>query len=201
MVIKKFTYADKVILAPLKCGTRWLSKYTDPTYVDPIVFLEINKEEFGNNTTLVYRDVREHFYSAFYTEHLFFNYEPLNEETKRLRQYMDKRFTRKNKHKDMLFSRFIAKEVGSHWMPNYYEVMYGIFKEYKFNIVHLKNLSSLFKLDLPYDKDEFNYVKAYEGHPSKQEIIDSLTDEQNKILDSIIEKEQMYLHKIINKVI
>ena len=42
MIVKNFSYTNKFdIIAPLKCGTRWLEKNTNPNHIKEIKYEEL----------------------------------------------------------------------------------------------------------------------------------------------------------------
>ena len=68
MVIKRFTYENGLdIIAPLKCGTRWLEEKTNPIKIEELSTL-YKIEDITKNTYWIYRVGREHLVTALRTE-------------------------------------------------------------------------------------------------------------------------------------
>lgn len=201
MIIKKFTYTNQntKIFAPLKCGTRWLETYTRPDNVE-----EIRHSDFLNIKTsndicfLIYRDVKEHFISALYTEYLWYNHNPI-QNTKVFETKKNKSNTIdfiKYKDFDSLFKKLT--NIGGHYIPNFWETFYKKKNRIDFRLIHLNDLSSLFEnKNIIYDKTEFNFSKEYLNQPTKEDVYNMLNMEQLYVLDKLIQKENYYLNEIL----
>lgn len=202
MIIKKFTYnkENRKIFAPLKCGTRWLETYTTPDSIE-----EIRHNDFLNIKTsneicfLVYRDIKEHFVSAMYTEYLWYNHNPIDgtkvSETKKNKSNTIDFI----KYKDFnsLFKKLT--NIGGHYIPNFWEVFYKKKNRNDFKLIHLNDLSSLFDHMKPlYDKTEFDFSKEYLNQPTKEDVYNMLSINQLDVLNKIIEKENYYLNEILS---
>lgn len=202
MIIKKFTYTNQntKIFAPLKCGTRWLENHTTPDNVEEIRHSNfLNIKISNDNCFLVYRDIKEHFVSALYTEYLWYNYNPI-ENTKAFE-------TKKNKpipptfikYKDfnLLFKKLTT--LGGHYIPNFWETFYKKKNKNDFRLIHLNDLSSLFEnKNGIYDKTEFDFSKEYLNQPTKEDVYNMLNTEQLDVLNKLIQKENYYLNEILS---
>ena len=200
MIVIKFSYTFEFdVIAPLKCGTRWLKKYTSPDTVEEIRYKELfNKNQiYKEKTFFIYRDILEHFKSALYTEYLYFNQISIpksNTDDLKLKKHtidFDK-----YKNIDELFKKLTT--LGGHYIPNFWESFYKKNNKNNFKLIHLNNLSSLFEKEILFDKTEFNFTKEYINHPIKQDVYNMLSVEQLDILNKIIEKENYYLNEILS---
>jgi len=207
MIVIKFTYKNAFdVIAPLKCGTRWLKKYTSPDSVEEIKFREFEKmKNPKDNCFLLYRDIKEHFISALYTEYLWFNHTPIEFHpiseyqcsTEELNKIKSKTIDfDKYKNIDELFKKLTTR--GGQFSPNFWESFYKKNNKNNFKLIHLNNLSSLFEKEILFDKTEFNFTKEYINHPTKQDVYNMLSVEQLDILNKIIEKENYYLNEILS---
>jgi hypothetical protein len=200
MIVIKFSYTDKFdVVAPLKCGTRWLKKYTSPDSIESIKYNELfNKNQiFKEKIFFIYRDVLEHFKSGLYTEYLYFNQISIpksntdNSKSKPHTADFDK-----YKNINELFKKLTT--YGGHFTPNFWETFYKKNNINNFKLIHLDNLSSLFKKEILFDKTEFNYSKTNINQPTKQDVYNMLSTNQLDILNKIIEKETKYLNEILS---
>lgn len=201
MIIKKFTYTKEnmTIFVPLKCGTRWLEKYTTPDSIEEIRYSDfLNIKTSNDSCFLVYRDVKEHFISALYTEYLWFNHNPI-ENTKIFETKKNKPIPPTSiKYKDfnLLFKKLTT--LGGHYIPNFWETFYKKNNRNDFKLIHLNNLSSLFEnAESTYDKTDFDFSKEYINQPSKDDVYNMLNENDLYILNKIIEKENYYLNEIL----
>lgn len=201
MIVKKFSYTDKFdIIAPLKCGTRWLEKYTTPDSIEEIRYSDfLNIKTSNDSCFLIYRDIKEHFVSALYTEYLWYNHNPIeNSKVFNLKKNkLNKIDFMKYKDFDLLFKKLTT--VGGHYIPNLWERFYKKKNKSDFKLIHLNNLSSLFEnKNTSYDKTEFDFSKEYLNHPTKEDVYNMLSSDQLDILNKIIEKETHYLNEILS---
>lgn len=202
MIVKKFTYniENTKVFAPLKCGTRWLEKYTTPDNIEEIKHSDFLNIKTSNDICfLVYRDIKEHFVSALYTEYLWYNYNPIENpkvfNTKKTK--LNKIDFMKYKDFDLLFKKLTT--VGGHYIPNFWESFYKKKNRNDFKLIHLNHLSSLFENPKTlYDKTEFDFSKEYLNQPKKEDVYNMLSSDQLDKLNKIIEKETKYLNETIS---
>jgi hypothetical protein len=202
MIIKKFTYTNEStkIFAPLKCGTRWLEKYTTPDSIEEIKHNDFLNIKISNDICfLVYRDIGEHFISALYTEYLWYNHNPIENtkvyETKKSKSNVIDLMKYKNINE--LFKKLTT--LGGHYIPNFWESFYKKKNRNDFKLIHLNNLSSLFEnKNTLYDKTEFDFSKEYLNKPTKEDVYNMLTPVNLDTLNKIIEKENYYLNEILS---
>ena len=207
MIVIIFSYTDKFdVIAPLKCGTRWLKKYTSPDSIEEIKFRQFEKiKNSKDNCFLLYRDIKEHFISALYTEYLWFNYTPIENSptaeyqcsTEELNKIKSKTADfDKYKNINELFKKLTT--YGGQFTPNFWETFYKKNNINNFKLIHLDNLSSLFEKKILFDKTEFDFSKEYLNHPTKEDVYNMLSSDQLDILNKIIEKETHYLNEILS---
>jgi hypothetical protein len=181
MVLKRFSYEGDVdILAPLKCGTRWLEEHTNPISIKEEWLGNNTKHKFKENTYWVYRDGRNHLESALNTEirnFLEFNTEGLTIET--------------------ITTSYLAGD-GTHWSPIIFLQMYRHWNRHRFKIIELKDLSNIFP-DIEFDSSNYNF-NDYKKSTNDKSIILELVDKlsMNKLYD-MVECDMIYLNKILNK--
>lgn len=201
MIIKKFTYTIKniIVFTPLKCGTRWLEKYTTPDSIEEIRYSDfLNIKTSNDSCFLVYRDVKEHFVSALYTEYLSYNHIAIEgTDAYTSQQKLTSFYKQKYKTFDLLFKKLT--ELGGHYIPDFWERFYKKKNKIDFKLIHLNNLSSLFEnKNTLYDKTEFDFSKEYLNQPTKEDVYNMLSTGQLDILNNIIEKENYYLNEILS---
>lgn len=169
---------DKRILAPSKCGTRYLRKvYND-------IRFDINVHGVNNITHIVIRNPYEHFKSAIHTEYL--NY--------------------KNTPADInhIILGASSKNGIGHWHPNTYQFLYSIFiKNPKIQIIDLINLSKFLNSEghsIVYDKSEYDWSDL-DVWESKDDILQKLKinfKSEFEIIDKKLKLEFDYYTKLLN---
>ena len=198
MIIKKFTYTNEStkIFAPLKCGTRWLEKNTNPNHIEEIRYEELFNKKLKEKPFFIYRDVLEHFKSGLYTEYLWFNHTSIpNSPTANLKLKKHTIDFDKYKNINELFKKLII--LGGHFIPNLWEKMHH--KKPNFIFIKLDNLKNIFDDEnISYDPTNFDFSKEYNDVPSKEEVFNMLSKTELDILYKIIEKENYYLNETIS---
>lgn len=188
MVLKRYWYKDGVsVLAPLKCGTRWLNDYTNPLAWTRIgCHTEINKEKYDEKRLIyfIYREPEEHFITAFHTEVLTYARENMLEKLD-LKPVVNT----------------FKTNYAEHWSTNMWETLYNdILKtKNKFEFVNLKNLSSLFDNKYPYNRTEFDFLNN-KLHLTKKELLIKIKKEfPNEwiFFNETIKKETIWMNKTI----
>lgn len=188
-MVKKFSYTNKFdVIAPLKCGTRWLEKYTNPNNIEDIKFNELFNENktYKEKTFFIYRDILEHFKSGLYTEYLWWNHTPIkNTDVGNL----------KYKNINELFKKQTI--YYGHFIPKLWEMMH--YNKPNFIFIKLDNLKNIFEDEnISYDATEFDFSKEYNDVPSKEEVFNMLSENDLHTLNKIIEKENYYLNEILS---
>lgn len=179
MDIKLF---DNRILAPSKCGTRYLRKvYSD-------IRFDLNKCNVNTITHIVVRNPYEHFESAIHTEYL--NYKNTYNSTE---------------HINHIICGAISKNGIGHWHPNTYQFLYSIFiKNPKIQIIDLINLSTFLNSEghsIVYDKSEYDWSDL-DVWESKDDILQKLKinfKSEFEIIDKKLKLEFDYYTKLLNE--
>ncbi len=179
MILKRFTYSNFEIIAPCKCGTRWLERKTNPIEIRSYTHLE-NFENLTNKTYWVYRDGVKHLISALKTE---------------IRGSIDGAI---GESVDDIIKNFLrGGYTSTHWSSDMFKYMFINWRKFKFLPLKLENLSNLFP-NIEYDANEFN-LREYTKSPNDDEFIIKMVSEENmKILYKMISEDEIYLYKIIN---
>lgn len=120
-VLKRYIFESGLdVIAPLKCGTRWLESLDIDNRTHRIGFhLEELKKNVHSGTTFIWRPVREHFVSALQTE--------LATTEKELSDIVDE----------------MEAGLCDHWYPHLYSELYSIWSETPFRFHKLRALSEL----------------------------------------------------------
>ena len=120
MLLKRYRYKNGLdIIAPLKCGTRWLEGLnpSGKIYQTDFRISDLSKN-VHSGTTFIYRPIWEHLKSAIETEL------SLGLDVKSLITHL-------------------KSESLDHWNPNLYKELYPLWKEYGFRFYKLKDLSNI----------------------------------------------------------
>lgn len=187
MVLKRYWYTNYTILAPLKCGTRWLNDYTSPLGWTRLgCHTEISQQDFDQNkiTYFIYREPEEHFITALHTEVLTYARENMLDELD-LKPVVNT----------------FKTNYAEHWSTNMWETLYSDIEKKKpvFEFVNLKNLSKLFGDKFPYNRTEFDFLNN-KLHLTKKELLKKLKNEYPNewiFFNSIIKKETIWMNKTI----
>jgi len=177
MVLKRFRYENGLdIIAPLKCGTRWLENETNPTSIEELSTI-YKIENITKDTYWVYRVGREHLESALKTE---------------IRTAIE--FD--GGDIDTIINSFLNGTV-THWSPILFNYMYNHWNRIEFKVIELTYLSNLFT-DIPYDPNNYNMNYYHNSTDTTSTIIEMVnTDSLNKLY-SMIENDKPYLTKMLN---
>jgi hypothetical protein len=197
MIVKKFSYTDKFdIIAPLKCGTRWLEKNTNPYHIEEIRYEELFNKTSKEKTFFIYRDILEHFKSGLYTEYLWFNHTATsNTDVANLKLKKSTIDFDKYKKINELFKKLTI--YGGHFIPNLWEKMYQ--KKPNFIFTKLGDLKNIFEDEnISYDPTNFDFSKEYNDVPTKDKVFNMLSENDLDKLNKIIEKENYYLNEILS---
>ena len=178
MVLKRFTYENGLdIIAPLKCGTRWLENETNPIKIEELS-TTYKIENITKNTYWVYRVGREHLVSALRTE---------------IRTALE--FQEDNT--DSIVDGFI-KGMGTHWSPILFRYMYSYWNRIEFNVIELNHLSNLF-VGVEYDSKNYDMSGYIKTKHTKEDIIQLVGSTKMNILYEQSDRDSVWLTKILNK--
>jgi hypothetical protein len=181
MVLKRFTYESGLdIIAPLKCGTRWLQEKTNPIKMEEFNTINLISKLVGvtNKTYWIYRNNREHLVSALSTEirvSIEFNVGNI----------------------DSIIDGFI-NGIGTHWSPELYKYMYSYWNLTEFNLMHLNDLSDLF-IGIEYDSKNYDMHHYDKTKHTKDDIIKLVGSDRMDKLYELSNKDIIWLNKILNK--
>lgn len=177
MVLKRFQYENGLdIIAPLKCGTRWLENETNPIKIEELSGLHKIKN-LTKDTYFLYRDGKEHLLSALKTEirgAIEFNNGDVNQ----------------------IISSFL-NGTATHWSPIIFEFMYIYWNRIEFKVIELNHLSNLFP-GIPYDSNNYNMNYYHKSNDDISKILEMISKKDLDILYDLIEKYKPYLTKILN---
>jgi len=165
-----FQLFDNRILAPLKCGTRYLSKVY--TFVD-FNYYEIT--DFSNIEYLIIREPYELLKSALHTE--FILHKELYGFEMHFGNYLDK---------------LILENYCSHWSYYMYEQMYWIYfkSNKKIKVIHLSNLTDFMKQEgynMKYTQSNYDF-HDYKNWINRDEFFNKLLKEFPTQMEILLEK-------------
>ena len=179
MVLKRFTYENGLdIIAPLKCGTRWLEEKTNPIKIEELWLATDKIQNITKDTYWVYRMGREHLVTALRTE---------------IRNAIE--FQEDNT--DSIVDGFI-KGIGTHWSPILFRYMYSYWNRIEFNVIELKDLSNLF-VRVEYDSKNYDMSDYYKTKHTKEDIIELVGSTKMNELYELSDRDYKWLTKILNK--
>ena len=123
MGLKRYIYKSGLdIIAPLKCGTRWLEGFDVENRIDTFgLHITDLPQHIHSGTTFIYRPIREHFYSAVGTEWAM----ALD------RDILD------------IITQIERGEGHGHWNPHLYQKLYPLWSKTPFRFWKLRALSEL----------------------------------------------------------
>ena len=180
------------IIAPLKCGTRWLEEFDIDTRISRFdIYIDFDypspaadgvhplhlKENIHSGTTFIWRPVREHFLSAIKSE---------------LHLYPEKSIL------DIVME--IQSGTCDHWYPHLYKKLYPIWSSTPFRFHKLRALSLL---NTSPEKSKWNST-MYDNHlltktnwDSVESALSSLSPKHTKRLERLIDEEEKWLKLMI----
>jgi len=165
-----FQLFDNRILAPLKCGTRYLSKAY--TFVD---FNYYEVTDFSNIEYLIIREPYELLKSALHTEFILY-----------------KEMYGFEIDFDNFLDELMLKNYCTHWEYNMYEQMYWIYfkSNKKIKVIHLSNLTNFMKqngYNMKYRKSNYDFHN-YKNWINKDEFFNKLLKEFPTQMEILLEK-------------
>jgi hypothetical protein len=180
MVIRIY---NNTIIAPAKCGTRYLNKIWKYTEFKHMQYLKFPKVKY-----IVLREPISHLITAIHTETI---------------EFINK-YGKSNDYYHQL-SNFIRPSAVNHWCVPFYEYLYYYRNKYgnDVQIVKLENLTELLKnlgYNIEYIPEEYHF-KKYKNWMPKEELFQMLKDmyptEINWLIDKV-EIQNIYYNKLIN---
>jgi len=179
MIIKRFKYKNGLdIIAPLKCGTRWLENETNPISIEQ----EWSHHHLGikgitKQTYWIYRNPEEHLISALKTE---------------LRSAIEFKDT----SVEDTINSFIINDC-THWSNEIFKYMFKNWDKKEFKLIELKDLSTLFP-GVPFDSNNYKMNYYHKTTYNTFEILKIISKEDLDILYTMIEIDKPYLTKMLN---
>ena len=179
MVLKRFRYENGLdIIAPLKCGTRWLEEKTNPIKIEELWLPTDKIQNITKDTYWVYRQGREHLVSALRTE---------------IRNALEFGVG----DVDLIMSSFL-NGTATHWSPIIFEFMYSYWNRIEFNVVELNHLSNLF-VEVEYDSNNYDMNYYLKTKHTKEDIIELVGSTKMNELYELSDRDYKWLTKILNK--
>jgi hypothetical protein len=178
MSYKRYTFKSGLdIIAPLKCGTRWLNEFDIEERVDDIKFIDVEhiSNHIHTGTTFIWRPVREHFISAIKTETVSWP------------------------NKDML-DIITEMEFGRchHWHPHMYKKLYPLWLKFGFKFHKLRALSQVTKFASEHKWNSNLYNMHFPiGHITVEEALKSLSPKKSIKIQKLINEEENWLKLMI----
>jgi hypothetical protein len=178
-MLKRYIFKSGLdIVAPLKCGTRWLDEFNIEERIDMFELTSHNnelEEHIHSGTTFIWRPVREHFISAIQTEWKLIP------------------------NKD-IWDIITEMEIGytGHWESNLYKKLYPLWLKFDFKFYKLRALSQLTPTT---SKSKWN-SSLYSfplpiGHDTVEEALKSLPPKQYIKIQKWINEEENWLKLMI----
>lgn len=179
MGLKRYIFKSGLdIVAPLKCGTRWLDEFDVEERIDMFGFTSHNKEleeHIHSGTTFIWRPVREHFYSAIQTE------------------------WKLTPNKD-IWDIITKMEIGynGHWQSNLYKKLYPLWLKFGFKFYKLRALSQLTSSSSKskWTSNLYSFPLPI-GHDTVEETLKSLSPKQSIKIQKWINEEENWLKLMI----
>lgn len=179
MALKRYIFKSGLdIIAPLKCGTRWLDEFNIEERIDMFGFTSHNKdleEHIHSGTTFIWRPVREHFISAIQTE------------------------WKATPNKD-IWDIITEMEIGTsaHWELNLYKKLYPLWLKFGFKFYKLRALSqlTLSASESKWTSNLYAFPLPIE-HITVEEALKSLSPKQSIKIQKLIDEEEKWLKLMI----
>jgi len=184
MVLKRFKYKNGLdVIAPLKCGTRWLENKTNPISIEELSsYFPITG--ITNKTYWVYRDGMEHLLSALKTE------------IRDTIEFNDANISIVNGEIKRIVNSFII-DKGTHWSNKEFTHMYGYWNKIEFKPIELNKLSNLFP-GVEFDKMYYN-MNYYHKTNEDIDVTKLIPKEELDMLFEFVKKDGVYLDKMLRR--
>jgi exonuclease VII small subunit len=179
MGLKRYIFKSGLdIVAPLKCGTRWLDEFNIEERIDMFELTSHNnelEEHIHSGTTFIWRPVREHFISAIQTEW-------------------------KAKPNKDIWDIITEMEIGTsaHWHVHLYKKLYPLWLKFGFKFYKLRALSqlTLSASELKWTSNLYTFPLPI-GHITVDEALKSLSPKQSIKIKKLIDEEENWLKLMI----
>jgi hypothetical protein len=178
MGFKRYIFKSGLdIIAPYKCGTRWLEKLDVGERTSTFSFdIDDLEKNIHSGTTFIWRPVREHFHSAIKTEWALDHYRDI-----------------------LSIITDMKSGICTHWWPHLYGELYPMWKKYDFRFHNLRALSELTPTarELQWTSDMYSF-----SLPIKWDSIESalslLSTKDTIELERLITEEEKWLESMIS---
>ena len=177
MILKRYVYSSGLdIVAPLKCGTRWLEGFDTENRIDTFTFAV---SELGNNvhsgTTFIWRPISDHVKSAIITE-----------------------LTLEPSLRKIIWN--LESGECDHWYPHLYRELYPIWNRSGFRFWKLRNLSNLNPVANEMDFDSDSYLfKLPKEYANDTDVLNGISPKHTIRLNTMIVDEEKWLKPMIAK--
>jgi hypothetical protein len=176
-IIKRYIYKSGLdIVAPLKCGTRWLEGLDVENRISTFSFpiADLQKHIHGG-TTFIWRPVKEHMVSALKTELV----------------------TCPEKTPFDVITE-MEYETCDHWHPHLYRELYGIWSQTPFKFHKLRALSELnpSASTLEYISTTYEFLLLSEWH-GIESVLNTLSPKHTIRLNKLIDEEEKWLKSML----
>ena len=172
MALNRYIYKSNLdIIAPFKCGTRWLNEFINECIYSTGLSTEELSFHIHSNSTFIWRPVREHFLSALQTDWAL----------------------SPNKHIWDIITEMKSGHSG-HWHPHLYKKLYPLWLKTSFKFYKLQALSELIPSTSKYKWTSNSYdFKLPIGHITVEEALKSLSPKQSIKIEKLISEEDGWL--------
>jgi hypothetical protein len=157
------------IVAPLKCGTRWLLEKAEKS---SFVYIDHLKEKTDSETIFLYREPNNHLISALHTDYIHVNKYDLNKTLDDLLNYKS-----------------------SHWRGDMYENIHRAWAYNKFKMVNYLDISKLIN-DYNFDKNKYDFSALPPYFLTKQMVLDLVPIDIKEKLFKMSENNEYWLKQI-----
>ena len=169
MHFRKIEINDLKIVAPLKCGTRWLLERSDNS---SFIYINYLKEETDSETIFLYREPNDHLISALHTDYIHVNKYDLNKTLDDLLNYKS-----------------------PHWRGDIYENVHRAWTYNKFKMVNYLDISKLID-DYNFDKNMYDFsTEPY--FLTKQMVLDLVPNDIKEELFKMVDSNDYWLKQIL----
>jgi len=168
MHFRKIEINDLKIVAPLKCGTRWL---LDRAEKSSFVYIDNLKEETDSKTIFLYREPNNHLISALHTDYII-NECDLNKTLDNLLNYKS-----------------------AHWRGDMYENIHRAWTYNKFKMVNYLDISELIN-DYDFDKNKYDFSVQSPYFITKQMVLDLIPVDIKEELFKMADNNNFWLKQI-----
>lgn len=177
---------NNTIMAPLKCGTRYLDKVWGPDKQIELKHYEYLK--FPKVRYIIIRDPMSHLITALHTETLAF----IN------------MFGKKDNFYNQL-NEFLSLDGAEHWSVPFYEYLYYYRNKYgnDIEVIKLENLTNLLKKlghDVKYVPEEYHFkeCKKWWSKETLFEMLKTMYPDEIEVLTNKVKTQDIYYEKLLN---